>query len=89
MEKLKELTPATVNYAFTVEIYNDSGNKEFVAKIKGHTPRLPQRGEGGDKMKDFPEEELIDSNEEKLIERCRARIVEVDGEILYDDSPSN
>jgi hypothetical protein len=85
MEKIKEVELRTTNYSFTVEVVEDVDRREFVGKINGFTPPLAQEVAPGGSvvyMKSINEEEMRDTHQENLVERCRARIKEIDGEIL-------
>jgi len=85
MEKTKEVDLRTKDYSFTVEVFKDVDKGEFVGKINGFTPPLAQEVSPGGSvvyMKNIDEEELRDTNYESLVERCRARIRKIDGEIL-------
>lgn len=84
MERIKEVELRTTGYSFTVEVFKDGG--EFVAKLIGFTPPLAQpvtlANPGLTYLENTDEEELRDTDQENLLERCRARIRELDGEIL-------
>jgi hypothetical protein len=85
MKKIKEIELRTKAYSFTIDIFEDVDRGEFVAKLNGFTPPLAQEVPPGGSvvyMKGIDEEEVKGGDQERLVEQCKARIREMDGEIL-------
>ena len=92
MEKIREIDLRTKDYSFTIEVFEDIDKKGFVATINGFTPPLAQEvgsGEGLTYMKPIEEQELKGTDQESLVEHCRAWIKEIGGEILMERELKN
>ena len=73
----------TANYSFTIEIFQDEAR--FVAKLNGVTPSLAQQVGPVESLTYFDsidEQEVRGNDQDSLVGNCRARINEIDGEIL-------
>ena len=82
MEKIVGIDAITVRYAFNIGVLKYPKANEYLARINGHSPSMFQQGDRSQYMRFRDEEVLRDEDKDRLVARCRARIEEVDGEIL-------
>jgi hypothetical protein len=81
MEKIQEWDEIwTRSYSFSLALFRDGS--VFVGQLNGVTPRLAVPGNQVTYMTTLDEEEIRDEDPEKLIERVKTRIGEIDGEII-------
>jgi len=85
MKRIKEIEVRTRGYSFTIDVFDDVDRGEFVSRLNGFTPPLAQEVPPGGSvvyMKSIDEEEMKGTDHESLVEQCKQRIRELDGEIL-------
>jgi hypothetical protein len=84
MERIKNIEIRTASYTFTIDLLKEESG-ELVARLIGQTPPIPENCEGTIHAQYTTQEELRGGDQETLIERCRARVRELDGEILKEE----
>lgn len=85
MKKVKEFDFETANARFNVTVSEAPDGKGFVAEYFGTFPKFAQVMKPGDDvamMKDVGSGKFADPDMDRLIEKCKAEIQRLDGEIV-------
>ena len=84
MKPIKTWEIETTNARFDLKIYKKPDGSGFVGKYDGIKPKFLQIKLPGNKVPaaNYPNGEVTDPNIEQVEKKCRAKIVEFDGEII-------
>jgi hypothetical protein len=92
MRKIRQCEIETDNATFELEVYSDVKRTEFIARFDGSSPAdfaTVAPGQSYSVMKPIKEEQYRESEEAKLIERCKERMMVLGGPIMnFIDFPS-
>lgn len=86
MDKLEEYDVRTMRMTFTLEMFEDSNQGEFVGKLTSFSPPLPQQSNGSTPMPYMEVDdygEIRDRDRDRLIELCKKRMSELGGDIIF------